>query len=86
MANLIGEHMALYGTNFINGATPSSLTRAEEGGPITVTYTDAEGEKTETYDTVLFAIGRYAVTAGLNLANAGVVAEANGKLAVKPNE
>lgn len=78
--------MALYHTNFIKGATPSSLTRAEAGGPITVTYTDAEGEKTDTFDTVLFAIGRYAVTAGLNLANAGVVAETNGKLLVKPNE
>ena len=39
-----------------------------------MTYNDAEGEKTETYDTVLFAIGRYAVTAGLNLANAGIEA------------
>lgn len=72
MAKLIGEHMAYYHTNFIHGATPSSLSRAEEGGPITVTYNDAEGEKTDTFDTVLFAIGRYAVTSGLNLANAGV--------------
>lgn len=84
MANVIGEHMAMYHTKFIRGATPSKLERAEEGGPITVTYTDAEGEKTETYDTVLFAIGRYAVTAGLNLAAAGVVAEKNGKF--KTNE
>lgn len=30
-------------------------------------------------DTVLFAIGRYAVTEGLNLKNAGLIAESNGK-------
>lgn len=62
MANLIGQHMADYHTKFINGATPSKLERAEEGGPITVTYNTAEGEKSETYDTVLFAMGRYAIT------------------------
>ena len=73
-------------TRFIQGATPSSLARAEEGGPITVTYNDAEGEKTEEFDTVLFAIGRYAVTAGLDLANAGVVAESNGKFKVNEQE
>ena len=86
MANLIGEHMGHYHTKFIRGATPSSLERAEEGGPITVTYNDAEGQKQETYDTVLFAIGRYAVTAGLNLANAGVNAESNGKFIVNEQE
>ena len=80
MANLIGEHMSLYGTKFIRGTTPSSLTRPDPEGPITVTYTDSEGEKTDTFDTVLFAIGRHAVTAGLNLANAGVEAQPNGKL------
>jgi|Transcript_23224 thioredoxin reductase (NADPH) len=79
MANLIGEHMSMYHTKFINGATPKSLTRESEDGPITVTWQDSEGEKSDTYDTVLFAIGRYAVTEGLNCANAGVQAESNGK-------
>ena len=86
MANLIGEHMSLYHTKFIRGATPSSLTRESEDGPITVTWNDADGEKSDTFDTVLFAIGRYAVTAGLNLANAGVVAERNGKFKVNEFE
>jgi pyruvate/2-oxoglutarate dehydrogenase complex dihydrolipoamide dehydrogenase (E3) component len=31
----------------------------------------------EEFQTVLFAIGRYALTAGLNLQNAGVIAEKN---------
>jgi len=34
----------------------------------------------------LFAIGRYAVTKGLNLEAAGVVAESNGKLKVNDQE
>lgn len=78
--------MEMYHTKFIRGATPSSLSRAEEGGPITVTYSDAEGEKTDTFDTVLFAIGRYAVTEGLNLDNAGVTKESNGKIKVNDRE
>ena len=86
MANLIGEYMSNNHTKFIQSATPTSLSRAEEGGPITVTYNSPEGEKTETFDTVLFAIGRYAVTEGLNLANAGVVAESNGKFRVNEYE
>ena len=86
MANLIGEYMTNNHTKFIQSATPTSLTREEEDGPITVTYNSPEGEKTETFDTVLFAIGRYAVTEGLNLANAGVVAESNGKFRVNEQE
>lgn len=78
--------MEMYHTKFIRGATPSSLSRAEEGGPITVTYSDADGEKTDTFDTVLFAIGRYAVTQGLNLDNAGVTKESNGKIRVNDRE
>lgn len=86
MANLIGEHMAASHTKFIHGATPSKLTRESEDGPITVTFNTADGEQTAEYDTVLFAIGRYAVSAGLNLANAGVVAENNGKFKVNEQE
>lgn len=70
MANMIGEHMEMYHTKFIRGSTPVSLTRESEDGPITVTWNDAEGMKSDTFDTVLFAVGRYAITAGLNPANA----------------
>ena len=34
----------------------------------------------------MFAVGRHAVTAGLNLANAGVAVEANGKIKVNDEE
>ena len=86
MANLIGEHMELYHTKFIRGATPVKMERPNPDGPILVTYNTAEGEQTGEYDTVLFAIGRYAVTAGLKLENAGVVAEKNGKFKVNQFE
>eukprot|EP00349_Pseudokeronopsis_sp_Brazil_P007286 CAMPEP_0202955948 /NCGR_PEP_ID=MMETSP1396-20130829/472_1 /ASSEMBLY_ACC=CAM_ASM_000872 /TAXON_ID= /ORGANISM="Pseudokeronopsis sp., Strain Brazil" /LENGTH=438 /DNA_ID=CAMNT_0049672729 /DNA_START=24 /DNA_END=1343 /DNA_ORIENTATION=+ len=42
--------------------------------------------KTEEYDTVLFAIGRYALTAPLNLELAGLITEANGKFNVNDIE
>lgn len=82
MANLIGTHMELYHTKFIRGATPSKLEKPDPEGKIIVTYKDAEGEKTEEYDTVLFAIGRYALTNSLNLEAAGLQVESNGKFRV----
>jgi pyruvate/2-oxoglutarate dehydrogenase complex dihydrolipoamide dehydrogenase (E3) component len=51
-----------------------------------VTFKQGGEEKTEEYDTVLFAIGRYAVTGGLNLAAAGVTCEKNGKFKVTETE
>lgn len=45
MANLIGDHMEMYHTKFIRGATPSKLERLSgDDGPITVTYNTSEGE------------------------------------------
>jgi thioredoxin reductase (NADPH) len=74
MAEMIAQHMEWYHTKFIRGATPVSW-KADDG-------TVSTGE----FDTVLFAIGRYAVTQGLNLAAAGVSVEANGKFNVNELE
>jgi thioredoxin reductase (NADPH) len=83
MANRIGAYMEDTHTKFIRGATPSKLERPEgPNGKIQVTYSHGGEEKVEEYDTVLFAMGRYALTAGLNLAAAGVTAEKNGKFKV----
>lgn len=41
---------------------------------------------TEEYDTVLFAIGRTACTAGIEVQNAGVKVESNGKVKVDDGE
>jgi len=78
--------MKKYHTNFISEATPKSLEKPDPAGKITVTY-EHEGElKKDEYDTVLFAVGRYAITERLNLAAAGVKAEKNGKFIVDEND
>jgi thioredoxin reductase (NADPH) len=79
MANMIGEHMELYHTKFIKGAVPVKLEKPDPNGQILVTFKDAEGEKQESFDTVMFAIGRYADTSKINCAAAGLEVESNGK-------
>lgn len=86
MANRIAAYMGDSHTKFIRNATPSKLEKPNPDGPIKVTFNQDGEEKVEEYDTVLFAIGRYALTAGLNLAAAGVVAEKNGKFKVSETE
>lgn len=86
MANRIGDYMGKTGTKFIHKATPSKMERPDPNGPITVTYNQDGEEKSDTFDTVLFAIGRYAITANICLDKAGVVCEKNGKFKVNEKE
>lgn len=76
--------MASHGTKFVNGATPTKLEKP--GDKIIVTYKQGDEEKVEEYDTVLFAVGRYALTEKLNLQAAGLVPEKNGKFKVNDVE
>lgn len=86
MANRIGAYMENHGTKFIKGAVPVKLERPDPSEKITVSY-EQEGQiLTEQFDTVLFAIGRYALTKELNLDKAGVRAESNGKIKVNDVE
>jgi thioredoxin reductase (NADPH) len=82
MARRIGKHMENHHTKFINEAVPAKLEKPDPAGKILVTYKVGDEEKQEEFDTVLFAIGRYALTQNLNLAAAGLVAEKNGKFKV----
>lgn len=82
MANKIAEHMGNHHTKFIRDSTPTKLEKADPEGRIKVTWTSGNVEASEEYDTVLFAIGRYALTAGIKMQNAGLVAEKNGKFKV----
>lgn len=67
---------------FIRGAVPSKLEKPDPQGKIIVSY-ELDGQLIQDqYDTVLFAIGRYALTKELNLERAGVRAESNGKIKV----
>lgn len=86
MAQKIGFFMEKNHTKFIQGATPSKLEKPDPNGQIHVTFNQGGEEKVEKYDTVLFAMGRYAVTQGLNLENAGVKPEKNGKFIVNDEE
>ena len=85
MAKRIGAFMKDSHTKFTEGATPSKLEKLESG-KIKVTFNQGGEEKSDEYDTVLFAMGRYALTAGLNLEAAGLVAEKNGKFKVSDTE
>jgi pyruvate/2-oxoglutarate dehydrogenase complex dihydrolipoamide dehydrogenase (E3) component len=86
MANRIGSYMENHGTKFIRGTVPTKLEKPDPNGKTIVTY-ELDGQTvTQEFDTVLFAIGRYALTKELNLERAGVRAEANGKIKVNDEE
>lgn len=51
-----------------------------------MTFKQDGGDKTEEFDTVLFAVDRLPATSGLQLSNAGVVAGANGKIEVNADD
>lgn len=86
MANRIGSYMENHGTKFIRSAVPTKLERPDPAGPIHVTYEQDGQLKTGEFDTVLFAIGRYALTKNIGLETTGVKAESNGKLKVNDVE
>lgn len=78
--------MENHGTKFIRGAVPSKIEKPDPQGKIIVSY-ELDGQIIQDqYDTVLFAIGRYALTKDLNLERAGVRAESNGKIKVNDQE
>ena len=79
IANKIAKDMENLGVKFIGSSVPTKITKDETTEKLTVYYQTGEVESSIEVDTVLFAIGRYAVTEGLNLKNAGLVAESNGK-------
>ena len=78
--------MAKHHTKFLPDSVPSSLEKPDPNGRIIVTYKQDKKVIKEEFDTVLFAVGRYAVTKGLNLENAGVKCEKNGKFIVNDEE
>ena len=80
MANRIGAYMETHHTKFIKGAVPTKLEKPDPNGKVIVTYEQDGQHISAEYDTVLFAIGRYALTKELNLDLAGVKAESNGKI------
>lgn len=81
-ADRIGTFMEDSGVKFIKEHVPERLDRTEDGR-IKVTYRPSKqviaNLKTEVFDTVLVATGRYADTEGINCAAAGVKVTKKGK-------
>lgn len=86
MANRIAAYMETHGTKFIRGAVPLKLEKPDPSGKTIVTFEQEGNIVKEEYDTVLFAIGRYALTKELNLESVGVKVESNGKIKATDTE
>jgi thioredoxin reductase (NADPH) len=86
MAERIGTFMTREGVNFVNSSVPLGFEK--KNGKINVLYQNVTTKEkfNEEFDTVLLAIGRYAVTKGLNLDNVGVATTDNGKILVNEAE
>lgn len=85
MANKVGEYMQEHGMRFIKNAVPTEIKANSEGKKV-VTYKQGEDEIEDTFDTVLFAIGRSADTKGLDLDKVGVKTAKNGKIICKDDD
>lgn len=80
-ADKIGEVMKMTGTRFLS-KLPKAMDRTADGR-IGVVFGD---DSTDVYDTVLYAVGRYADTKRIELERAGVKTLANGKFEVDDTE
>lgn len=79
VANKIGDAMEAQGVRFIRKAVPVSISLNEKGEKV-VRYKQGEQKLEDTFDTVLFAIGRTADTKTLGVEEVGVKTEKNGKI------
>ncbi len=66
MSNKVGDYMEKSGVKLIKKAVPISIVLNSAGRKV-VTYKQGEDEIEDTYDTVLFAIGRSAETKQIGL-------------------
>eukprot|EP01041_Mallomonas_annulata_P014288 gene14288-30397_t len=81
-AEKIGSLMVDVGTKMLHETVPISITKLPNGELEVVLRHSSGAEKIETFNTVLFATGRTADLAGLNLAAAGVEVNRQGKIEV----
>lgn len=85
LAELVGNYMDEEGVKFVHKSSPTNIEKNEEG-KLVVTYKTEEGDVTDTFDTVVIATGRHAVTKSLNLEAVGVETDAKGKIVVDKYE
>lgn len=90
-ANKIQQYMKEKGTKFLQPAEPLSVKKGENGLIVKYFVRDEKDlekvtEYEDTFDTVLFAIGRRPETKRLNLDKIGVKLDASGKIIVNEYE
>lgn len=79
IANKIGDYMEKTGVRFIKKAVPIEVTLNSEGKKV-VKFQQGSDIIEDTFDTVLFAIGRSADTHNLGLESVGIKTASNGKI------
>jgi len=88
LANKIGEYMERHKVKFIREAIPVKIEKTADDKRL-VSWAAKETDKpigTDTFDTVLLAVGRNADTKNLGLEKVGVKTEKNGKIVCQDND
>ncbi|KAM3939712.1 thioredoxin reductase 2, mitochondrial isoform 2-T3 [Leptodactylus fuscus] len=88
MATLVADYMESHGTRFLRKCTPSRVIKLENGKfQVTWKNTDSNKEDLDTFDTVMWAVGRAPETKSLNLDKVGIIVKPEtGKIIVDKTE
>ncbi|XP_059341472.1 thioredoxin reductase 2, mitochondrial isoform X2 [Ammospiza nelsoni] len=88
MASLVTEHMESYGTKFLKRCFPTKVEKLESDSlQVTWKNADLDTEETDSFDTVMWAVGRAPDTKTLNLEAVGVKTNSEtGKIIVDASE
>ncbi|OQR66093.1 thioredoxin reductase 2 [Tropilaelaps mercedesae] len=87
MAGMVVDYMEKHGTKFHKGCVPVSIEKQADGKLFVQWKNSSSGEiGSEIFDTVLYAIGRHAMTKPLNLDAIGVKTDAQGKVITDDEE
>ncbi|NXC99480.1 TRXR2 reductase, partial [Certhia familiaris] len=88
MASLVTNHMESYGTKFLKRCLPTKVEKLESNRlQVTWKNADLDTEETDSFNTVMWAVGRAPDTKSLNLETVGVKTNSEtGKIIVDANE
>ncbi|KGL72421.1 hypothetical protein N309_13733, partial [Tinamus guttatus] len=88
MSSLVAEHMESYGTKFLKKCIPTKVEKLESNKlQVTWKNTDLGTEESDSFDTVMWAVGRVPDTKTLNLETVGVKTNPEtGKIIVDASE
>lgn len=86
MAKMVKNDMTERGVTFIVGCTPSRIDLLEDKRLLVHWNNTSNVLQQDTFDTVLYAIGRQATTDSLDLNNAGITVDSSGKIPTRNNQ